>query len=60
MSHIRHLIEELRRRSDLGVVDEAQAWRICISKGRDFLIASRLQNNYFHSRFMNDAPNAAR
>lgn len=35
MSRIRHLIEELRRRSDVGVVDEAQTWRICITKGRD-------------------------
>ena len=37
MSRIRHLIEELRRRSDVGVVDEAESWYICISKGRDLI-----------------------
>jgi hypothetical protein len=37
MSRIRHLIAELRRRSDVGVVDEAQSWRICITKGRDLI-----------------------
>lgn len=37
MSHIRHLIEQLRKRIDVGVVDEAQAWRICITKGGDLI-----------------------
>ena len=37
MARVRQLIEELRRRSDLGVVDEAQAWRVCIIKGGDLL-----------------------
>lgn len=36
MSPIRQLIEELRARSDVGVAEEAQGWRICISKGRAF------------------------
>jgi hypothetical protein len=31
------LIQELRARSDVGVVDEAQSWRICITKGCDFI-----------------------
>jgi hypothetical protein len=35
MTRIRQLIEELRARSDVGVVDEAHSWRICITKGRD-------------------------
>ena len=37
MSGIRHLIEQLRRRSDVGVVDEAQMWRVCITKGQDLM-----------------------
>jgi len=37
MSRTHHLIEQLRRRSDVGVVDEAQSWRICITKGRDLI-----------------------
>jgi len=37
MSGIRHLIEELRRRSDVGVADEAQSWRVCITKGRELI-----------------------
>jgi hypothetical protein len=37
MSGIRRLIEDVRRRSDLGVVDEARSWRICITKGPDFI-----------------------
>src|SRR5690349_5104138 len=35
MTRIRQLIEELRKRSEVGVVDEAHSWRICITKGRD-------------------------
>jgi hypothetical protein len=37
MTRIRQLIEELRKRSDVGVADEAQSWRIYISKGRDLV-----------------------
>ncbi|MGC9942480.1 MAG: hypothetical protein ABSE48_11640 [Verrucomicrobiota bacterium] len=37
MTRIRQLIEQLRKRSDVGVVDEAQSWRICITKGRDLV-----------------------
>jgi len=37
MLPIRQLIEELRRRSDVGVADEAHSWRICITKGRDLV-----------------------
>ncbi|MGA3268473.1 MAG: hypothetical protein ABSE16_16820 [Verrucomicrobiota bacterium] len=37
MSGIRHLIEELRRRSDVGVADEAQSWCVYISKGRELI-----------------------
>jgi hypothetical protein len=35
MSHIRQLIEGLRRRCDVGVTDEVQSWRVIIPKGRD-------------------------
>jgi hypothetical protein len=35
MTRICQLIEELRKRSDVGVADEPQSWRICITKGRD-------------------------
>ena len=31
------LIEKLRTRSDVGVADDAQSWRIYISKGRDLV-----------------------
>ena len=37
MNSIQQLIQELRNRPDVGVVDEAQSWRISISKGRDCL-----------------------
>ena len=33
VSRIRQLIDELRKRSDVGVVDEAQSWRVCITNG---------------------------
>jgi hypothetical protein len=35
MTRIRQLIDSLRKRSDVGVVDEPQSWRIVITKGRD-------------------------
>jgi len=35
MNRIHQLIDTLRARSDVGVADEAQSWRICITKGRD-------------------------
>jgi len=37
MSSIRKLIESLRVRSDVGVIDEKDSWLISISKGRDFV-----------------------
>ena len=37
MSAIRKLIESLRMRSDVGVIDEKDSWLISISKGRDFV-----------------------
>jgi hypothetical protein len=37
MTRIRQLIEDLRKRSDVGVADEPQSWRICITKGRDLI-----------------------
>lgn len=37
MSRIHQLIEELRVRADVGVVDQAQSWRIIITKGRDLV-----------------------
>ena len=35
MARIPQLIESLRKRTDVGVVDEPQAWRLVITKGRD-------------------------
>jgi hypothetical protein len=35
MTRIRQLIEQLRKRSDVGVADDAHSWRVCITKGRD-------------------------
>jgi len=35
MSRIHQLIDELRVRADVGVVDGAQSWLIIITKGRD-------------------------
>src|SRR5437868_948894 len=37
MTRIRQLIEELRKRADVGVADEAQSWRTIITKGRDLI-----------------------
>jgi hypothetical protein len=37
MIRIRQLIEQLRTRSDVGVVDEAHSWLISITKGRDLV-----------------------
>jgi predicted neuraminidase len=37
MTDIQKLIQELRKRPDVGVADEAQSWRICITKGCDLL-----------------------
>ena len=37
MSHISHLIEQLRTRSDVGVVDQPQSWLVIITKGRDLI-----------------------
>lgn len=37
MTPIHQLIEDLRRRPDVGVTDETHSWRICIRKGRDFV-----------------------
>src|SRR6266404_4343028 len=34
--HIRDSIDKLRTRSDVGIVDERNAWRIVTSKGRDY------------------------
>ena len=35
MSRIRQLIESLRQRSDIDVVEQDQSWRVVIAKGRD-------------------------
>ena len=35
MSRIRQLIESLRRRSDVGVVEQEQSWLVVITKGKD-------------------------
>ena len=35
MSRIRQLIEVLRKRPDVGVVEQEQSWRVVITKGRD-------------------------
>jgi len=37
MASIQQVIEELRTRPDVGVTDEAQSWRVSISKGSDLL-----------------------
>ena len=37
MNRIQQLIQELRARSDLGIADETESWRIVITKGRDLL-----------------------
>lgn len=37
MARIPQLIESLRKRSDVGVFDEPQAWRLVITKGRDHI-----------------------
>jgi len=36
MSAIRDLIEKLRTRSDVGIANEKNAWRIVITKGKDY------------------------
>jgi hypothetical protein len=35
MTRIRQLIDSMRKRSDVGVADENQSWRIVITKGPD-------------------------
>ena len=35
MSRIRQLVESLRQRSDVGVVEQEQSWLVVITKGRD-------------------------
>ena len=35
MSRIRQLIEELRKRSDVGVVEQQHSWLVTITKGRN-------------------------
>lgn len=37
MSRIRQLVEVLRKRSDVGIVDQEQSWLVVISKGQDFV-----------------------
>ena len=37
MNPLRQLVEELRTRSDIAVADDAQAWRVLITKGQYFL-----------------------
>jgi hypothetical protein len=37
MTRIGHLIEQLRTRSDVGVVDQPQSWLVIITKGRDLI-----------------------
>ena len=37
MSQVSQLIDELRSRSDLDICDEPGAWRIAITKGRDYI-----------------------
>src|SRR5580704_13997576 len=37
MTRIHQLIQDLRVRSDIGVVDEVNSWRISITKGRDLI-----------------------
>lgn len=45
MASIQQLIKELRTRPDVGVIDEAQSWRISISKGRDLLCLVTVPRN---------------
>jgi hypothetical protein len=35
VSHIHQLIELLRKRSDVGIVEQEQSWLVVIMKGRD-------------------------
>jgi hypothetical protein len=35
MSRIQQLIESLRQRSDVGIVEQEQSWLVVITKGRD-------------------------
>ena len=37
MNRIRQLIEVLRKRSDVGVVEQEQSWLVVITKGRDLI-----------------------
>ena len=37
MTRIGHLIEQLRTRSDVGVIDQSQSWLVSITKGRDLI-----------------------
>lgn len=45
MNHIRQLIEELRRRSDVGIVEEKQSWLIIITKGQDLICEITIPHN---------------
>ena len=37
VTRVRQLIEELRVRSDVGVVNQPQSWLVSITKGRDLI-----------------------
>ena len=37
MSHIRQLIERLRERSDLGIIEQEQSWLVVIMKDQDLI-----------------------
>jgi hypothetical protein len=37
MNQIHQLIQELRKRSDVGVADQQQSWLVIISKGPDYV-----------------------
>jgi hypothetical protein len=45
MSPIRQLIEVLRGRSDVGIVEEKQSWLIMITKGRDLICEITVPHN---------------
>jgi hypothetical protein len=38
VNRVHELIQELRKRPDVGVADEQNSWRIVITKGRDLFI----------------------
>ena len=45
MTRIGHLIEQLRPRSDVGVVDQPQSWLVIITKGRDLICEVTIPHN---------------